>query len=179
MSFIYVVGPSGAGKSKLCEMLVSSDKRYQHVDLDKEVKRIAPDFTVMTVSDWEVRWEYCLQALRELSGGDDSDIVYLVDSGAGALMSTDGQEYFVEHAARLICIDGDPKIIYARNADKFRKKGKLPRPFEDFFRDEYSPQRNRVYQAAKAVIDTGLLSESDALVHFRETVDLLENQSDR
>ena len=57
MSFIYVVGPSGAGKSALCKALASLDVQFVHVDLDHEVRRLAPDFRVRRVEDWSIRWD--------------------------------------------------------------------------------------------------------------------------
>lgn len=174
MSFIYVVGPSGAGKSALCERLTSDSSPFEHFDLDKEVRHIAPDFRILRIEDWDTRWEFCKQALDTLSQRAVPEMTYLIDSGAGSIQSRMGQDYFIQRSSSLICIIGEPKLIHERNNAKFLAKGHQGRPYSEFYADEYSHARRRVYDAARFTVDTTQLDFDAALQAFQEAIAIIQ-----
>jgi shikimate kinase len=163
MNAFYLVGPSGAGKSALCKALTASDSRFIHVSLDREVKRISPDFKITVIDDWECRWAICEKALAELSESTSPDCVYLIDSGAGALQTDKGCTFFRNQSSRLICLNGNAEDIYLRNQDKFIEKGQIPRSYQEFYTDEYSSHRLSVYEAAGFTIDTTTVSLNESV----------------
>jgi len=176
MTAVYVVGPSGAGKSTLCEALMASDARFLSVSLDKEVKRIAPDFKIQKPEDWDIRWNYCKHALQELSKHVTPNHICLIDTGAGALQTADGRAYFIERSSHMICLSGQPEKIYERNCHKFISQNRSPRSFDDFYKDEFSESRQRVYDSARATIDTTILDEK-TLEELRKSVELILTES--
>ena len=126
MSFIYVVGPSGAGKSALCKALASPDVQFVHVDLNHEVRRLAPDFRVRRVEDWNIRWDFCEQALTTLEQSAILEKVYLVDTGAGALQSSKGRAYFVERRSMMLCVPANRKSFTSATQRSSGKGARSP-----------------------------------------------------
>jgi shikimate kinase len=174
MNFIFVVGPSGAGKSALCDRIASDNSQFEHFDLDKEVRQIAPDFRIQRVEDWNTRWEFCKQALDALSQRTVPELTYLIDSGAGALQPRAGQVYFSQRSSNLICVIGQPELIYERNKAKLLAKGRQFRPYVEFYADEYSLGRRSVYDVARFKIDTTQLEFDAALKAFQEVVAVIQ-----
>jgi shikimate kinase len=170
---IYLVGPSAAGKSTLSRMLAKDDPRFAHVSLDKELNRLAPGFRIQKVEDWNIRWKYCQQILHELElpRHRSSTQIYLIDTGAGALQTEDGRAYFIERASRMICLNGEPKVIYERNKARFIARQLQPRLELQFYDDEYSSERQEVYNAAHFTIDTTATDEKDALAKLKMTIE--------
>lgn len=177
MTAVYLVGPSGGGKSTLCKALIASDARFLSVSLDKEVKRIAPGFEIHNPEDWDIRWIYCKQALQELSKRATPNQIYLIDTGAGALQTAEGRVYFIERSSHMICLSGQPAVIYKRNCDKFISQNRSPRSFDDFYKDEFSPSRQCVYDAARVTIDTTIVDKKTALGDLRKSVELILAES--
>jgi shikimate kinase len=169
MKIIYIVGPSSAGKSTLCKMLTQEDQRFEHLSLDEEVKQIAPNFKILNEADWVTRWSYCQQALDELSLHADPNRIYLLDSGAGALQTTQGQNYFINHPSQLVCVIADPDKIYPRYTKKLALSGEF-QPKHIFLEFEYGETRQRVYKAARYIIDTSPNDVTKSLNTFKDAI---------
>ena len=73
----------------------------------------------------------------------------------------------------MLCVSGKPEIIYERNAEKFRKRSEKPRLYDEFYADEYSPERLRIYKAAQLNIDTSAVDQQTSVTIFRASVDQL------
>ncbi len=157
MKQIFIIGPSGVGKTTLCKKVSDIENSIVHVSFDEELKLLVDAHYPMPQqrSGEEGRefWRFCLGVINNLSNRLHTDITLMFDVDAGAEYIPECQNYLIERADSVICLTGSPDEIYAREVMRSAELGNPPQPKEAFLEREFSPDMQKLFDAAAVTID--------------------------
>ncbi len=174
MKQLFVIGPSGVGRTTLCKKLSDTEQSVVHVSFDEQVKLLIDAHYEFPQhrSGEEGRefWRFCKGVISNLSNNLQTDITLVIDVDAGAEYVPECQEYLIERSDALICIMASPDVIYARELMRASEIGNPQRTKEEFLAAEFSPDLQRLYDAAAITVDITNQDINFTLEEFREAV---------
>ena len=177
MKQLFVIGPLGVGRTTLCKKLSDLDNNIVHVSFDEQVKLLVDAHYVLPQQrageEGREFWRFCVGVITNLSDRLQTDITLIFDVDAGAEYIPECQEYLIERHDSLICLNGSPDEIYARELMRAAELGNPSSTKEQFLAREFSPAMQRLFDAAAITINITHEDTETALEEFRAAVNQL------
>lgn len=163
---VLVIGPSGVGKSTCAVFAAGKLPGCQSFDLDKLVGQRAgvPACHLLGKVGADGFLQCCLREVGALLESG-TDVVSLVDVGAGALESHRAGAWLSQHQGRTIAVVAPPDEVYRRGG--WRNQN---RSLDQFIGTEYSEYRKSLYKAATYQCDVKGLPVEDARDRFTDMI---------
>jgi shikimate kinase len=171
---ILVIGPSGVGKSTCVEYAAGKLSGCRFFDLDKLVGQRAgiPACELLGKVGADGFLQCCQHEVNAMLQSC-TDIVSLVDVGAGALESPRASAWLSQHQGLTIAVVAPPDEVYRRGGWRNRNRN-----LDQFTRTEYSEYRQSLYNAATYRCDVNGLPVDDARTCFTDMLRTLLTKRD-